>query len=369
VNRLNLTCEESIGKKNRRDTLLVILAAVALAGLAVLLMIWLNPGYSKEPFRRQEYVLDDVVTITAYGKNQAQVEGAVDAAFQEIYLVEDIADRYNPESEIARVNAAAAAGPVAVSDDLWEMMTTSMDIYRASGGIFDITVAPLVDVWDVIGRGERGDGPPSQAEIDRALELVGADMLALDESAHSVFFSRQGMGIDLGGIAKGYALDRAEAALTSHGVTSGIIDMISTSMTVGEKPEAAGGPEWIIAVSNPRGEGHLAVFSFPGQTYISTSGDNQRYFEHRGVRYHHIIDPRTGYPATGLIAVTAVGGKSGAWSDAMSTAAFILGYPEGTEWLQGVGATGSVAVDTSGAVHISPGLSGMVKSSEERVTP
>ncbi len=299
MSKQNACDDKSIGRKNRRDTLLVIFAALVLAGLAVLLVIWLNPGYSKEPFRRQEYVLDDVVTITAYGKNQSQVEGAVDAAFQEIFRVEEIADRYNPESEIARVNAAAAAGPVAVSEELWEMIATGMDIYQASGGVFDITVAPLVDAWDVIGRGERGEAPPAQEEIDRALELVGADMLILDEAARSVSFAREGMGIDLGGIAKGYALDRAEAALTSGGVDSGIIDMISTSMTVGEKPEAAGGPDWIIAVSNPRGEGYLATFSFPGQTFISTSGDNQRFFEYEGVRYHHILDPRTGYPADG----------------------------------------------------------------------
>ncbi|MEW6554044.1 MAG: FAD:protein FMN transferase [Actinomycetota bacterium] len=369
MSKPNANCEVSIGRKNRRDTLLVILAALALAGLAVLLMIWLNPGYSKEPFRRQEYVLDDVVTISAYGKNQSQVEGAVDAAFQEIYHVQDIADRYDPESEIARVNAAAAAGPVAVSDDLWEMITTAMEIYRDSGGVFDITVAPLVDVWDVVGRGERGGAPPAQAEIDKAMELVGADMLVLDEASQSVFFSRPGMGIDLGGIAKGYALDRAEAALTARGVASGIIDMISTSMTVGEKPEAADGPDWTIAVSNPRAEGFLATFSIPGQTYISTSGDNQRYFEYEGVRYHHILDPRTGYPASGMIAVTTVGGRSGAWSDAMSTATFILGYPDGLEWLREAGATGALAVDRSGTVHMTPGLSGMVTSSEERVAP
>jgi FAD:protein FMN transferase len=367
VNNGDACDEKSIGKKNRRDTLLVILAALALAGLAVLLVIWLNPGYSREPFRRQEYVLDDVVTITAYGKNQSQVEDAVDAAFQEIFRVQEIADRYDPQSEIARVNAAA--GPVAVSEELWKMIATGMEIYQASGGVFDITVAPLVDTWDVIGRGERGEGPPAQAEIDRALDLVGADMLILDEAAHSVSFAREGMGIDLGGIAKGYALDRAEEALTAGGVDSGIIDMISTSVTVGEKPEAAGGPDWVIAVSNPRGEGYLATFSFPGQTFISTSGDNQRYFVYEGVRYHHILDPRTGYPATGMIAITVIGGESGAWSDAMSTTAFVLGYPEGVEWVERQGAAGAVAVDTSGIVHVTPGLSGMVQSSEEKVTP
>jgi thiamine biosynthesis lipoprotein len=369
VKKQNACDEKSLGRKNRRDTLLVIGAALGMAGLAVILVIWLNPGYLREPYQRQEYVLDDVVTITAYGKNQSQVEGAVDAAFQEIFRVEEIADRYNPESEIARVNAAAAAGPVVVSDELWRMMVTGLEIYEASGGVFYITVAPLVDTWDVIGRGERGDAPPAREEIDRALQLVGADRLVLDESAHSVFFARDGMGIDLGGIAKGYAIDKAEEALSSRGIGSGIIDMISTSLTLGEKPQAAGGPNWIIAVSNPRGEGYLATFSFPGQTFISTSGDNQRYFEYEGVRYHHILDPRTGYPAIGMIAVTVVGGESGAWSDAMSTAVFVMGYPEGLSWLEARGGVEALMVDPDGAVHITPGLEGLTESVEKRVDP
>ncbi|MDD3719030.1 MAG: FAD:protein FMN transferase [Actinomycetota bacterium] len=361
--------EKGLGRKNRRDTLLVIGAAIVMAGIAVALAIWLNPGYSSEPYKRQEYVLDDVVTITAYGRNQSQVEGAVEEAFREVFRVEEIADRYDPESEIARVNATAAAAPVYVSDELWQMIVTGMEIYEASGGVFDITVAPLVDVWDVVGRDERGDPPPSGEEIGGILPLVGADRLVLDETAHSVFFSRSGMGIDLGGIAKGYALDKAAEALTSRGVDAAIIDMISTSMTLGEKPKPAGGPDWLIAISNPRGEGYLATFSLPGRTFISTSGDNQRYFEYGGVRYHHILDPRTGYPAQGMIAVTVIGGGSGAWSDAMSTAAFTLGYPEGINWLEGLGDAETLAVDPEGSVHVSPGLEGTSGSVVETVVP
>ncbi len=360
--------EKSLGRKNRRDTLVVIAVVVALGALAVFLVILLNPGYSKEPYRRQEYVLDDYVTIVAYGKNQSQVEGAVDAAFQELFRVEALADRYDPESEISRVNASAASGAVVVSDDLWEMFATGMELYEASGGLFDITVGPLVDVWDVIGRGEHGDAPPTEEEIKRAMESVGADMLVLDEAAHSVSFSREGMIVDLGGLAKGYSLDRAEEVLLARGVESGIIDMISTSLTLGDKPGAAGGPNWQIAISNPRGEDYLATFSFPGRNYISTSGDNQRYFDYGGVRYHHIIDPRTGYPARGAIAVTTLGARNGAWADAMSTAAFIMGYPDGLKWVEGLDSE-ALMVDPEGYVHITPGLEPSLTNLMESVTP
>jgi thiamine biosynthesis lipoprotein len=246
-----------------------------------------------------------------------------------------------------------------------------MEMYEASGGLFDITVGPLVDVWDVVGRGgliegppvwdwlgglSRRKGPPSPDEIDAAMELVGADKLVLDGAAHSVFFTREGMILDPGGIAKGYALDRAEEALRSGGVEAGIIDLISTSVVIGDKPEAAGGPLWIFAIQDPRSAGHLAEFTLSGNTYFSTSGDNQRFFEYEGVRYHHILDPRTGYPAGGTMAVTVVGGPSGAWSDAMSTATFIMGYPEGMTWAEAVEGVQVVMVDPDGVVHTTPSL-------------
>jgi thiamine biosynthesis lipoprotein len=369
VNGKDACDEKSLGRKNRRDTLVVIGVVIVMAALAVLLVILLNPGYSKEPYKRQEYVLDDYVTIIAYGKNQSQVEGAVDAAFQELYRIEGLADRYEPDSEISRVNASAAAGPVVVSDDLWDMFAAGMELYEVSGGLFDITVGPLVDVWDVIGRGERGDPPPADEEIKRAMELVGADKLVLDEAAHSVYYSREGMIVDLGGLAKGYALDRAEEVLRSRGIESGIIDMISTSLTLGDKPSAAGGPNWQIAISNPREGEYLATFSFPGRSYISTSGDNQRYFEYEGVLYHHIIDPRTGYPARGAIAVTVLGAKNGAWADAMSTTAFVMGYPEGLDWVESLDGSQALMVDAEGTVHVTPGLEPSLLNLQESVVP
>lgn len=364
--------QKEIGRKNRRDTLIVIGVVLALVVIAFLLVRWISPRldsgyYSREPYQREEYILDDYITITAYGEDQHGVEEAVDAAFQEISEVQDLADRYDPESEISRVNDAAAAGPVVVSEELWEMIATGMDINKASGGLFDITVGPLIDVWDVIGRGESGEPPPSQEKIDQAMELVGADKIVLDEAAQSIYFSREGMIMDLGGLAKGYALDRAAEMLRSRGIEAAVVNMISTSMTLGDKPQSAGGPDWNIAVLNPRGEGYLATFSLPGDTYISTSGDYQRFFEYGGVRYHHILDPRTGNPAREAIAVTLLGGRNGAWSDAMSTAAFIMGYPDGLDWAKSAGGADGVMVDSEGVVYITPGLDAMVKTIEQSV--
>jgi thiamine biosynthesis lipoprotein len=372
VNKQNTRDEKNLGKKNRRDTLIIIVVAILLLVPLAFLARWVakddgSQDYSLEPFKRGEYVLDDYVTITAYGEDKALVEEAVDAAFQEIYAVEGIADRYKPESEISKVNETAASSPVVVSEDLWEIISAGMGVYDSSGGLFDITMGPLIDVWDVTGRAESQSPPPSQDEITRAMELVGADKLVLDEKARSVYFSRDGMIIDLGGLAKGFAIDKSEKALRDRGVESAIIDMISSTLTIGDKPEPAGGPNWIIAIRNPRGDGYLSTLSLPGDTLISTSGDYQRFFEYEGVRFHHIIDPRTGYPARGAITVTVIGGDSGAWSDAASTAAFVAGYPVGLSWVGGMDGVYVLMVDPGGSVHVSPGLEPFIQSIEEKI--
>lgn len=359
---------EALGRKNRRDTLIVTVIFLALVGTAFLGVKLFNPGYSREPYQRTMFVLEDYVTITAYGKDQARVEGAVDEAFRELQRLEGVFDRYDPQSELSRLNGRAAQEEVPVSEDLWNIIATGVEIYRESEGAFDITVGPLVDLWDVLGRGAREEPPPSEAEVAAALELVGSDKLELDEAARTVRFLQPGMIIDVGGLAKGYALDRAAEILRSRGVRSGYISMISTDLTLGEKPGSSGGPLWRIGILDPRGEDYLATLLLPGGTYVSTSGDYQRFFEYQGVRYHHILDPRTGYPARGAVSVTVVGGDDGAHSDALSTAVFVMGYPRGMEWVESQGLE-CLLVDASGEVHFTEGMRALLEGVKEAAGP
>jgi thiamine biosynthesis lipoprotein len=346
---------EEKGKRNRRDTLLVIIIVLVLVPLTVFLVRRLDPGYTREPLVVERYLLDDMVTITAYGKDRRKVERAVEDAFRAMERVQDVADRYREGSELYAVNREASEGEVAVSDDLWAMLQVALEVYRSTGGAFDVTVGPLVDLWDVRGKAERGGPPPSREEIERVLPLVGMDKLDLDPVRRTVRFKVPGMSLDLGGLAKGYALDRAVDALRAEGVNSFVVNMVSTSAVVGEKPRLAGGPGWKVAVQNPRGEGFLGVLNFTSDAVVSTSGDYQRYFEYEGVRYHHILDPRTGYPASGLASLTVLGGTDGVHSDAYSTALFILGLERSLEWLGNREGLEAVLVTPDGAVHTTPG--------------
>jgi FAD:protein FMN transferase len=368
VNEQKESEHKRLGSKNRRDTMIIIALAVVLIVIAIFVAKWLDPGYSKKPYTWEEDdLLDDRIIITAYGKNRSQVEDAVEAAFQEIRNIDAISDRYDPESEISVLNANAAMGPVIVSEDIWEMISSGMDAYTASGGLFDITIGPLVDLWDITGRSGRGDPPPSDQEINQAKDKVGGNLLVLNGTDHSVYFSKQGMAIELGGLAKGYAVDKATQAMRSRGIEAGVINMVSTIEAIGDKPASAGGPEWEVYIANPRGGEHFGSLHLPGNIFISTSGDYQRFFEYNGVRYHHILDPRTGYPARGTISDTVIGGSSGVWSDIMSTVVFIMGYPNGLSWAKSVGNAETVLVDSEGKVYTTPGVEPWVESLQQQI--
>ena len=365
---LSLVKEEDLKRKNRRQALAALAAASAATVLLVFLFQWLGwgSGYLEQPYRRSEYLLDDVVTLVLYGKDRGAVEEAAEAAFAEMRRLEKVFDRHDPQSELAMVNREAHASPVRVSPELFEVLRLCKEITRSTNGAFDATLGPLIDLWDVVGRRERGEGPPSEEEIANALSRCGDRYLLLDEEERTVYLSREGMALDLGGVAKGYAADAARRVLRERGVKSGLIDMVSTIVTLGDKPREAGGPPWNIAIIHPRQEGkNLGVLSLRGDAALSTSGDYQRYFDFEGRRYHHIFDPETGLPAARSTSCTVlaspIGEISGTETDALSTALFVMGGPRALEWAEANGFQ-AVLVDAGEEVHLTPGMDAYFKA-------
>jgi thiamine biosynthesis lipoprotein len=353
---------EELVRKNRRQTLAIIVVLLIVTPLLILLFNQLGKGsgYLKEPYRRSEYVLDDTITMVLYGEDKQKVEAAAEAAFLEIRRLDEVFNRQNPRSELAAVNRDAHAAPVRVSDDLFTLLKTSQDFNVETGGAFDPTLGPIIDLWDVVGRRSSGQGPPSDAEIEAALARCGSEYLKLDEAARTVYLAREGMILDLGGSAKGYAADAAKRVLESQGVKSGFVDMISTTVTIGDKPREADGPNWRIGMSNPRAAGeNMGLITVQGDFYLSTSGDYQRFFEYGGVRYHHIFNPATGRPATGTISdsvlILSPRELGGTETDILSTAFFVMGYPRAIEWAQEHGYELAL-IDSAGNIHTTHGM-------------
>jgi thiamine biosynthesis lipoprotein len=260
------------------------------------------------------------VTITAVtdGKTDDEARGAVDAAFDEITRVDTLMSTYKPESQLSEVNRMAGVRPVRVDPELIDTVQDAVYVSRLTGGAFDPTVGPLIKLWKI---GSDEAALPASEAIDRVRGLVNYTQIELDRARSTVYIKKRGMSIDLGGIAKGYASDRAVAALKARGIRGGIVACAGDLKLFGSREDHK---PWSVGIQHPRDkEGLLCTLSL-NDAATSTSGDYERYFMEGGVRYHHILDPKTGYPARGLISVTVLAKDS--WlADAIATGLFVMG--------------------------------------------
>jgi thiamine biosynthesis lipoprotein len=277
-------------------------------------------------------------TVTVQAADEETGRRALAAAFAEIARIEAILTDYDPASELSRLSAAApTAGPVPVSEDLWTVLVRAGEIRDATDGAFDLTVGPLTTLW----RRARQSGrlPPADKRA-AAQAAVGGAALALDPQRRAAHLTRPGMRLDAGGIGRGYALDRALDVLTAHGITSAMIDCSGDVIVSGPPP---GAPGWRIAVrpfaaatTADRSAVDRSAADTPVDPLIlthaavTTSGDAYQFVEIDGVRYSHIVDPRTGLGVTGQTAVTVIA-PDATTADALATALSVLGPEAGRD--------------------------------------
>jgi thiamine biosynthesis lipoprotein len=234
---------------------------------------------------------------------------------------------YRPASELSRLNASAGTGAsLVLSPETAAVLATALDVGRESGGAFDVTVGPLVGLWDFF-RDRIGDDvePPTHAAIDSTLALVGQEKLRYDPASRRVSLPLRGMMLDFGAIAKGYALDCAAGAARRAGASSGLMDLGGQVLCFGDPPD---GERWRIGVRHPRDPDVMAGVVEIESGSLSTSGDYHRFTTWKGRRYSSHFDPRSGWPVQGLAAVTVLA-PSGIEADAWSTALFVLGAERG----------------------------------------
>ena len=317
-------------------------------GVAVLLAVLLlcvGCQVRPEPLSRTDYLLDTVVTLTLYGAGEADL----DAAFKEIRRLSDLLDAYDPFSDLGWLQASAAREPVVMAPETMELLIFAKNIYERTGGYLDVTVGPLIDLWDI----GNGGHYPTAEELSAAQGLLGMDDLILDEANGTAYLARPGMRVDLGALAKGYIADKVKALLLSRGVNSGVIDLGRNILLIGEKPGSA---PFSIGVQSPMNAGDLLrVLSLRDKSLV-TSGTYERYFEHDGKRYHHVLDPFTGFPADqDLLAVTILSDSS-LWGDALSTACLLLGVEQGMALVDSIPDAEALFVRTDGTVVTSTGF-------------
>ncbi len=318
-----------------------------IAFLLALLFLFALAGCQTQPqaLSRTDYLLDTVVTLTLYGAKDADL----DAAFAEIRRLNDLLDAYSPFSDLGWLQAAAGLKPVTVSAETMELLLFAKEMYEKTAGYLDVTVGPLIDLWAI----REGGHYPTDDELSTALGLLGMDDLVLDEAKSTAYLARPGMRLDLGALAKGFIADKVKALLLARGVKSAVLDLGRNILLIGEKP---GGAAFSIGVQSPASTGELLRVLALKDKSLVTSGTYERYFEYDGQRYHHVLDPFTGFPADrGLSAVTILSDSS-LWSDALSTACLLLGVEEGTKLIDSIPDAEALFVRTDGTVITSSGF-------------
>lgn len=278
---------------------------------------------SGEPYEATTFAMNTVMTFSIYAEKGEEL--IIDAE-QEIRRLENLFSVTLEDSEISKINANAGGEGVLISADTEEILQDAVKMSELTDGVFDIGVYPLVREWGFTLEGEQH--VPTQEEIDAQLANIDIDKLAVDTNNHTATLEQEGMAIDLGGIAKGYATDKIVELFQKNGVESGFFSLGGNVYLIGHKEN---GDKWKTALANPLNTNSYVGMITGTDTSIITSGGYQRYFEENGRKYHHIIDPSTGYPAeSGLISVTIIC-ESGAKGDCLSTALFIMGLEKSLE--------------------------------------
>ena len=318
---------------------LVILLLLLVAGL-----VWLRQP-SNDQQVRTALIMGTLVEIKASGESEL-LDPAIDAAFAEMTRIEDLFSTHRQGSEISQLSAAT--GSVKVSVETAELLKQGQQIARQSDGAFDLTLGGLKQLW-----GMETDSPqvPTTELLQQALQGTGPEALQFD--GQQVSKAKPGLQVDLGGIAKGYAVDRAVAILRQAGILSAAVNAGGDIGLLGARGDAN---PWRIGIQHPRNSGKLLTTLILSDRAVVTSGDYERFFERDGIRYHHIFDPRTGYPAGDCQSVTVVA-LDVATADALTTAAFVLGPQLGLKLLEEVPQVEGLLVAIDGTLYRTSGFS------------
>lgn len=304
---------------------LIILSALMLSGCEI------KPQSSEKTI----FAMDTVMSLKAYGDD---ADTAVEKAAEEIYRLDNLLDRQ--DGEISNADNE-------LSDEVIELICTATEISKKTDGMFDITIAPIMDLW---GFNTKEYRVPKTEEIAQALKKVGYEKISLNGKKLS---DGNGVQLDFGGIAKGYTSERVKDIFSENGIKSGMISLGGNIEAVGTKPD---GSEWNVAIQSPKSDTEYAGVVKVSDKAVITSGDYQRVFEENGEKYHHIINPKNGYPAnSGLSSVTVISENS-TEADALSTALFVMGLDKAEEYWRNSDGFEMVLITAENDIYVTDGI-------------
>ncbi len=297
-------------------------------------------------FQREEAIMGTRIAVELWATDPGLAKRGIDAVMADMHRTDRLMSTYKPESQLSQVNAHAFDRPVQVDADIIEVVEKSLEYSRLSDGIFDITYASVGYLYDY-----RAQLHPTDEQIAAALQAIDYRQLQVDREARTIRFLRPGMRIDLGGFAKGWAVDRGVEILRALGIEHAMVNAGGDTRLLGDRR----GKPWIVGIRDPRRDGAVVTRIPLADEAISTSGDYERFFEQDGVRHHHILVPGTGKSPSDVRSVTVIG-PNATRTDGLTKPIFILGVERGMQYVQRVGDVEAVIVDSQGQVYYSPGL-------------
>lgn len=328
---------------NKKFTLITFIAFCA---VSVILTSCSNP--TQKEVTRQAFMLDTIITLKYYGDD---ADVAANESIDRLNAIDLKMSTFKQSSEISKINANAGGAPVKVSADTFFVIQRAIQISKTDLGGFDISIGPLVNLW---GIGTPHQKISTKAEIDKAKKLVNFNDIVLDKTNLTIKLKRKGQALDLGGIAKGYAADQLKDICSKHNITSAFVSLGGNVYAIGNNTNGA---PWRIGIQDPLNDigQYIGIINVTDKSVV-TAGNYQRFFIKNGIRYHHLIDPSTGYPADkGIISATIISSTS-INCDALSNTTYILGVDKAIKLIESMNGVNAIFITSDKKVYVTSGL-------------
>lgn len=306
-------------------------------------------GFAQQIFKKKQSLLGSPFEITVVAKDSVEGNYFTTLAIDEVKRIENLISDWIPTTQISKVNQNAGIQPVKVDQEVYDLVERAIKISKLTSGAFDISYASMDKIWKFDGSMKE---MPSEDAIKKSVEKVGYQNIILNSKNTTIFLKNKGMKLGLGGIGQGYIADKIKVLLQVKGCKSGLVNVSGDINTWGKQPD---GQNWTIGIVNPMNKNKVFA-TFPlDDSAIETSGSYEKYVTFNGKRYSHIIDPRTGYPASGIVSVS-VFAKQTEIADALATGIFVLGVEVGLDLINQLNGIGCIIVDDKGVIHTSKNI-------------